>query len=205
MSQAPPPSSPKPRGRPRDATARDEVLAVAARLLDEGGLPAVTMDRLAAMTGVGKPTIYRTWPNAMSVAFEVLLARAEVQRSKAVKGNPRHALRAQLRAIAEIFTTPVGRSIALLIAAAQSETELARAFRNRFLIASREEGRGIIERGMREGFFRKDLDLETALDIVYAPLYFRLLIGHQPIDTAFVDRLLDGVLHGLIAKPGRDE
>lgn len=191
--------NPKPRGRPRDAAARDEVLAIAAKLLDEGGLPAVTMDRLAAMSGVGKPTIYRTWPNAMSVAFEVLLARAEGQRAKAVKGAPRAALRAQLRAIADIFTTPVGRSIALLIAAAQSETELARAFRNRFLIASREEGRGIIERGVKDGVFRADLDIETALDIVYAPLYFRLLIGHQKIDSVFVDRLLDGALNGLIA------
>jgi AcrR family transcriptional regulator len=196
-----PPKSlnPKPRGRPRDASAREEVLAAASALLDEGGLPAVTMDRLASRTGVGKPTIYRTWPNAMAVAFDVLLARAEGQRAKALKGNPRAALRAQLRAIADIFTTPMGRSIALLIAAAQSETELAKAFRNRFLIASREEGRGILERGIKEGAFRADLDLETALDIVYAPLYFRLLIGHQPIDAAFVDRLLDGALHGLAA------
>lgn len=195
----PPPSAPKTRGRPRDTAARDEVLAAAAKLLDEGGLPAVTMDRLAARTGVGKPTIYRTWPNAMAVAFDVLLARAEGQRAKALKGSPRAALRAQLRAIADIFTTPIGRSIALLIAAAQSETELAKAFRSRFLMASREEGRGILERGVKEGVFRKDLDLETALDIVYAPLYFRLLIGHLPIDAAFVDRLLDGALHGLAA------
>lgn len=157
------------------------------------------MDRLAALTGVGKPTIYRTWPNAMSVAFEVLLARAEGQRAKAVKGGPRAALRAQLRAIADIFTTPVGRSIALLNAAAQSETELAKAFRNRFLMASLEEGRGIIERGMASGDFRKELDLETALDLVYAPLYLRLLTGHAPIDDAFVDRLLDGALNGLAA------
>lgn len=174
-------------------------MTAAAQLLDEGGLPAVTMDRLSAITGVGKPTIYRTWPNAMAVAFDVLLARAEGQRAKAVRGTPRAALRAQLRAIADIFTTPVGRSIALLIAAAQSETELAKSFRDRFLIASREEGRGILARGVAAGVFRKELDLETALDIVYAPLYFRLLIGHQPIDAAFVDRLLDGALHGLAA------
>jgi AcrR family transcriptional regulator len=195
----PPAPTTKPRGRPRDAAAREAILAAAGNLLDEGGLTAVTMDRLAARTGVGKPTIYRTWPNAMAVAFDVLLARAEGQRAKAVKGNARAALRAQLRAIAGIFATPVGRSIALLIAAAQSETELAKAFRNRFLIASRDEGRGILERGVKEGVFRADLDMETALDIVYAPLYFSLLIGHRTIDADFVDRLLDGALHGLAA------
>jgi AcrR family transcriptional regulator len=157
------------------------------------------MDRLAARTGVGKPTIYRTWPNAMAVAFDVLMARASDIRTRAVKGDARQALRAQLRAIAEVFATPTGRSIALLIAAAQSETELAKAFRTRFLMASREEGRSILERGVKEGLLRPDLDRDTALDIVYAPLYFRLLIGHAPIDAAFVDRLLDGALHGLAA------
>lgn len=196
----PPNSQSKARGRPRDAAAREAILAAAGKLLDEGGLPAVTMDRLAALTGVGKPTIYRTWPNAMAVAFDVLLARAAAMRSSAAKGNPRAALRAQLLAIAGVFTTTTGRSIALLIAAAQSETELANAFRRRFLMASREEGRSILNRGMASGVFRNDLDPETALDIVYAPLYFRLLIGHAPIDAAFVDRLIDGALFGLSAK-----
>lgn len=163
----------------------------------------MTMDRLAAMTGVGKPTIYRTWPNAMAVAFDVLMARTKTLRAGAAKGAPRAALRGQLLAIAGLFSAPSGRSIALLIAAAQSETEMARAFRTRFLMASREEGRAILERGMAAGVFRKELDLETALDLVYAPLYFRLLIGHQPIDAAFVDRLLDGALHGLAAPKPR--
>jgi AcrR family transcriptional regulator len=195
----PPPLEPKPRGRPRDASARDEVLAAAAKLLDEGGLPAVTMDRLSAMTGVGKPTIYRTWPNAVAVAFDVLLARASAIREGAAKGGPRNALRMQLRAIAELFSTPMGRNIALLIAAAQSETELAKTFRNRFLMASREQGRGIIERGIAAGVFRDTLEIETALDLVYAPLYFRLLTGYGQIDMAFVDRLIDGAMHGLAA------
>lgn len=194
-----PPIAPKPRGRPRDATAREDVLAAAGKLLDEGGLTAVTMDRLAAMTGVGKPTMYRTWPNAMAVAFDVLMSRTKPMRASAPKGTPRAALRAQLLAIASLFSAPSGRSIALLIAAAQSETEMARAFRTRFLLASREEGRAILERGMASGAFRKELDLETALDIVYAPLFFRLLTGHAPIDAAFVDRLIDGALFGLNA------
>jgi AcrR family transcriptional regulator len=197
MSQ---PAKSKPRGRPRDTFARDAVLAAAGALLDEGGLPAVTMDRLAARTGVGKPTIYRTWPNAVAVAFDVLLARASAIREGAAKGGPRNALRMQLRAIAELFSTPMGRNIALLIAAAQSETELAKTFRNRFLMASREQGRGIIERGIAADVFRDDLEIETALDLVYAPLYFRLLTGYGQIDMAFVDRLLDGAMFGLAAR-----
>ena len=40
-------------------------------------------------------------------------------------------------------------------------------------------------------------DFEIALDMIYAPLYFRLLIGHGRLDGAFTDALLQMALHGL--------
>jgi hypothetical protein len=44
---------------------------------------------------------------------------------------------------------------------------------------------------------RKDIDLDVALDLIYAPLYFRLLIGHGPLDAAFTDAVLDTAVAGL--------
>lgn len=50
---------------------------------------------------------------------------------------------------------------------------------------------------------RKDVDIEAALDLIYAPLYFRLLIGHGPLDSAFTESILDMALAGLAARrPG---
>jgi hypothetical protein len=62
---------------------------------------------------------------------------------------------------------------------------------------SREEGRTLIEAAIAARELRKDIDIETALDLIYAPLYFRLLIGHGPLDAAFTDRVLATVLKGL--------
>jgi hypothetical protein len=35
------------------------------------------------------------------------------------------------------------------------------------------------------------------LDLLYAPLYFRLLIGHGPLDAHFTDAIIDAALGGL--------
>ena len=37
-------------------------------------------------------------------------------------------------------------------------------------------------------------DIELALDLVFGPLFFRLLMGHAPITRGFVDQLLDAVI-----------
>lgn len=191
---------PRSRGRPRDPDARAAVLKAARDLLAEGGLTAVTMERLAARTGVGKPTIYRTWPNAHAVAFDVLLESAAAPKRAKDTAAPLSDLRRQLRRIAELFTTTTGRSVALMIAAAQSETELAKAFRHRFMLASREEGRRLLERAIEAGEVRGKIDMEAALDLIYAPLFFRLLVGHGPLDRKFVDAVLDQALEGLRAR-----
>lgn len=87
-----------------------------------------------------------------------------------------------------------------MIAAAQHDSDLAKVFRNRFILQSRQRGRELLERAAAEGAIAPRADFEIALDMIYAPLYFRLLIGHGPLDSAFTDRLLELALHGLTTK-----
>jgi AcrR family transcriptional regulator len=190
---------------------RRKILKAASALLNEGGIAAVTMEAIAARAGVGKPTIYREWPNGASVALAAFLDSVEPPSRRPLKcgapergGNPRgkptsplEALRLQLRATAHVFTTRVGRHAAAMIAASQNDSELAKVFRTQFILRRREEGRSLINLAIAAGELRKDLDVEVALDLIYAPLYFRLLIGHGPLDAALTDAILEGVLNGL--------
>jgi AcrR family transcriptional regulator len=185
------------RGRPRDANIRKKILAAAASLLDEGGLGAVTMEAIAVRANVGKPTIYREWPNAQAVAMAAFLETADSPAQARTSRSPIEALRRQMRKVAEVFATRAGRNTAMMIAAAQSDSELAKVFRTHFIIKSREEGRTLIEAAIAARELRKDIDIETALDLIYAPLYFRLLIGHGPLDGTFTDRVLATALKGL--------
>ena len=111
--------------------------------------------------------------------------------------SPLVALRAQLHAVADAFAAPAGRSIAAMVAAAQSETELAKAFRNEFIARNRDAARDLLERCIAERLVAPPADVDLALDLVFGPLFYRLLMGHAPITRSFVDQLLDAVIPAL--------
>jgi hypothetical protein len=54
--------------------------------------------------------------------------------------------------------------------------------------------RELLQRGIERGELRRDLDLEIAVDLLMGPIYYRLLISGEPLSSAFVDRLVRGVL-----------
>jgi AcrR family transcriptional regulator len=192
-SQAPSPS----RGRPRDPRTRAAILAAARALLERGGLTAVTIEAIAAKAGVSRPTIYRYWPNAPAVAMAAFLEASGAPAAGRASRSPLAALRAQLHAVADAFAAPAGRSIAAMVAAAQSETELAKAFRNEFIARNRDAARLMLERCIAERLVAPPADVDLALDLVFGPLFYRLLMGHAPITRSFVDQLLDAVIPAL--------
>jgi AcrR family transcriptional regulator len=189
------PSSPRPlRGRPRDPRTRAAIVTAARALLTRGGLTAVTIEAIAQKAGVSRPTIYRYWPNAPAVAMAAFLESTGAAEAARTRGSALAALREQLRALADAFAAPTGRSIAAMVAAAQSETELAKAFRNEFIARNRDATRTLLERCAAEGAIDSPEDMDLALDLIFGPLFYRLLMGHAPITRGFVDRLLDTVI-----------
>jgi AcrR family transcriptional regulator len=194
-------STPPPPGRPRNPAIRLAVLEAARALLAEGGLPAVTIEALAARAGVSRPTIYRHWPNSAAVAMEAFVSATLPAGPPKSTGSPLTDLAAHLRKLAQTFATPTGRSAAALLAASQGETELTKAFRNHFIMTARQEGRRLLQLAAAHGQLRPRLDLELTLDLIYGPLYFRLLMGHAELSKSFTDRLLQLALAGLAPRP----
>jgi AcrR family transcriptional regulator len=186
--------SPPTRGRPRDPRTRATILAAARTLLERGGLTAVTIEAIASKAGVSRPTIYRYWPNAPAVAMAAFLDASGAPTDARASRSPLAALRAQLHAVADAFAAPAGRSVAAMVAAAQSETELAKAFRNEFIARNRDAARQLLERCIEDKLVERPTDNDLALDLIFGPLFYRLLMGHAPITRGFVDQLIDAVI-----------
>src|SRR6185295_1474416 len=91
-----PDDSPRPRGRPRSAKARNAILHAARELLREGGPAGVTMEGVAARAGVGKPTVYRWWPDRHAVAMAALMDTGLAKPVRSGGSSAIAALRAQL-------------------------------------------------------------------------------------------------------------
>ena len=182
------------RGRPRDPRIRATILAAARALLEKGGLTAVTIEAIAGKAGVSRPTIYRYWPNAPAVAMAAFLDASGAPTSAKANRSPLTALRDQLHAVADAFAAPSGRSVAAMVAAAQSETELAKAFRNEFIARNRDAARLLLERCIEDKLVERPADIDLALDLIFGPLFYRLLMGHAPITRGLVDQLIEAVI-----------
>ena len=182
-------------GRPRCAVTHQAILDCANELLEDIGFSYMSIEGIAARAGVGKATIYRRWPNKASVVMDAFLAATAKEIAFPNTGSAREDIRRQMRSVVKVLNGPRGRTIATLIGVVQSDNELAEAFRTRFVAVRRGEGKAVLQRGISNGEFRPDMDLESVLDCLYGPLYFRLLIGHEKPSTKYSDQLVDLVLH----------
>ena len=192
-----PESAARPRGRPPSPQLRDAILSAARALLDEAGVGGVTMEAVAERAGVGKPTVYRWWPNRHAVAMAALMHAPAAKPARRRTRSPLRALQAQLLAVSDTLASRQGRSVTAMIASADPDTEIAKAFRHHFVLERRNEGRALLAQAMAAGELRADIDVDSALDQLYGALFFRVLLGHAPTDAAFVRTLLDQTMRGL--------
>jgi AcrR family transcriptional regulator len=188
---------PRPSGRPRSERARRAILKAANELLESEGFVAVTMEAIAERAGVSKATVYRWWPNRAAVVMDGFLSTVSSEVPFPHTGHAREDMRIHMRRLTEAFDGKIGRTVAALIAEGQANPELAEALRSRWLSVRRTEAREILELGIERGELREDLDLEVAVDVLYGPIYYRMLVGHAPLDDDFADALADHVFAGL--------
>ena len=103
--------------------------------------------------------------------------------------------------LVKVFRSPRGRIVSAILAAGQADNELISAFRERFLLPRGREAYQTLQRGIRRGELRKNIDPDLLLDSLYGPIYMRFLIRHDRLTPDFVDRLCALVLAG--ARPRR--
>jgi AcrR family transcriptional regulator len=193
----------RPPGRPRSERAHRAILQAANELLESDGFAAVTVEAIAERAGVSKATVYRWWPNRAAVVMDGFLSIVSSEVPFPHTGHAREDIRIHMRRLAEAFSGKIGRTVAALIAEGQSDPELAQALRSRWLSVRRTEAREILELGIERGELRDDIDLEVAVDVLYGPIYYRMLVGHGPLDDDFADALADHVFAGLAARGPR--
>ncbi|MET1075522.1 MAG: TetR/AcrR family transcriptional regulator [Umezawaea sp.] len=186
--------------RPRSLRARESVLAATCALLHEGGLPAATVDAISARSGVSKATIYKHWPSRTAVAAEAFGAEMAHAVPSPDTGSAAGDLAEQVRRVSEFYASPAGATFAQLLAACVTDPAGAPYFREFFLAGRREAVALLWRRALERGEVDAEVDVETAIDMLFGPLIFRLLSGHAPLSPVEADALAAAALHGLLAR-----
>jgi AcrR family transcriptional regulator len=189
-----------PRGRPRSEAARQAILAAAMELLLDQGLTAMSMDDVARRAGVSKATIYRWWPSKERLALDALAAEWTTSASadKGDTGTLRGDLLARFRPwVRQLNRRPYARVVAGLVAAAQNDAEFGELYRQHFVQPRRDATRELLIRARDRWEIAAGTDLEVTLDLLYGPIYHRLLHGHAPLNEPFARHVIDAVISSI--------
>ncbi|MEU3188239.1 TetR/AcrR family transcriptional regulator [Streptomyces sp. NPDC006923] len=186
---------------PRSLRAHGAAIAATGQLLDEGGLPAVTVDAIAERSGVSKATIYKHWPSKTAVAAEAFGTRMADAIPLPDTGSARGDLAEQVRRVSAFYASRAGTVFSQLLAACVTDAEAGPYFRRFFLSGRRDAMRTLWERALDRGEVDPSVDVETAIDVLFGPLIFRLISGHRPLTEESADAIADAALDGLLKKP----
>jgi AcrR family transcriptional regulator len=166
-------------------------------LLLDHGLHAMSMDEVARRAGVSKATIYRWWPSKERLALDALAA--EWASSTSTVGSDTGSLRADLLArfrpwVRQLNRKPYARVVAGLVAATQLDPEFAELYRENFVRPRRDATRELLVRSRDRGEIIATTNLDLTLDLLYGPIYHRLLHGHAPLTQRFAQDVIDSVI-----------
>jgi AcrR family transcriptional regulator len=149
----------------------------------------MTVDDIASVAGVGKQTIYRRWQSKAAVVLEALTARTAAEVVAPDTGSVQEDVRVLLRSAFHMLRVGRQKVVVTLMAEAQLNNDFADAFRERFIARRRKALTDLIVRGIRRGEMEPGTDAEFMADMIYGPMWYRLLNRHAPIDDNFADQL----------------
>lgn len=162
-------------------------------LLEDGGLAAVTVEGVARTASVGKQTIYRWWDG--DVGALVLDATLDAS-DRRVPPPDTGSLRGDLAAVLGPVVALHGdrdRGTALANRSMMAQAQLDEGFAARWATLHehwRGPMRAAVERGVVRGELDDSHDPGLVVDLLLGSMWYRLLLGHRPVDDQLVDGLL---------------
>jgi AcrR family transcriptional regulator len=184
--------------KPRSIKVHEAAVDATRALLREGGLPAATIDAIAARSGVSKATLYKHWPSRTAVAAEAFGRDMADAVPLPDTGTTEGDLVEQVRLVSRFYASPEGTVFSQLLAASVTDEGGAAYFRAWFLAGRRMAVARLWERGVERGDVRADVDVDTATDLLFGPLVFRLMTGHLPLTDDAAEAIARAALHGLL-------
>jgi AcrR family transcriptional regulator len=186
----------------RASRRREAILDATRELLARVGVQGLTVEGVAARAGVAKTTIYRRWRSKDELALAVLIDMVEQFVSVPDLDDTHDELVAFVDSAVRILgTTLMGRVMQGLVSDLAADPELARAFRERVVATRVAEVHRLVERGIKRGDLRPDTDRELMHEMLFGPVYYRLMLSGAPLDDGLARRVVDAVLPAFASQP----
>jgi AcrR family transcriptional regulator len=177
----------KRRGRSEKA-----ILDAARELIEERGVSGLTIEGVAARSGVAKTTIYRRWRDRDELALAILIRMTSEVKAPPDVGDTRKELKTFVQTATRIIKS--GGVLRGLVSEIATKPHLSRAYRDQIVDVRLAEVKTVIDRGVARGDLRPDTDPRLAHEFLVGPLFYRLLFSGAPLNRAHADQVVDAVM-----------
>jgi AcrR family transcriptional regulator len=196
------PTTPAPRGRPRDPRRDKRIYDAVLELLAEVGFDRMSLDAVAARAGVSKPTIYRRCPDGKAALVSAAIAfHREAKPGPPDTGSLREDLLAMVRVMSEHMVENA-QLAGGLTSQLRTSAELREIFSEHVIEPERDRWRLLLERAAARGEIAPGAT-ELFPDIGPSLIHGRVSFGSEPLDEAFAVELVDRVLLPILTKTTR--
>lgn len=186
----------KTRGRPRSEEVDGVILEAVLDALAHGGVTGVRIERIAAVAGVSKASIYRRFESKE----ELIIAAVQYMRRQVPQVPVTGTARARLLALLSGMRAAMSRSrdarvMMAIINSHELGSDLASLVFERILQPRRELLRSIIAEGIESGEFPASLDIDVITPMLVGPmLYIGMWSMIESVAQTRTEDILDAVL-----------
>ena len=179
-------------GRPRNPEVDSAIRQAALDLVAERGYRGASFEGIAARAGVSKQAIYRRFGSRGEVILSALVADTRERLPVRSTGSLVSDLSAFLRDTFDAMSGRGGPLNRALMAEALQDEDFAVLFRDRHIAARRAALREVFARA-RDAGEHIITDDDLLVDLAFGPMWYRLLVGHGPLDRRFADQLAHAI------------
>jgi AcrR family transcriptional regulator len=175
---------------PRPRASEDLILRTTIGLIAEHGVAGVSVDAVAAVAGVSKPTIYRRWPSRTRL-IQAAFSYGQHEANEPDTGTLRGDLTSLLGDLVSYLNRPdFGRAYLSFLEAAARDPELAALRRTSMRTASGMFLRAV-HRGIERGELPPSIDVRLFIDMASSPFMFQRLVEDMAVREADIEPVVD--------------
>lgn len=174
---------------------RASVLDATAALLVGNGYSAITIEKIAAESGVARSTIYRHWENLAEIVFDAVQQLLGPVGSVPDNGTLRDDLIQLYSVLTRALTKGTwGKLVKGVVEAAMANQLFADVLRQA-IVDRREHGKAVLQRGIDRGDLPEDTNMAWFLDSISGVIYYRLVMSGDDLDEAgMIEYLIDSAI-----------
>lgn len=196
-------------GRPRSAQAHKAIIDATLELLAEEGFQGLSIEAVAARSGVGKTTIYRRWASKEELVVEAI-RHVQIDIPLIDTGNFRNDLATLLTTVCQGFMAhPYPFLVKLMlkfISEYQINPEIFQDALTQLIFPRFQRFISMVEQAQAREEIRGDIDPKLVMDLVIGSLYVHWIVTRNLMPTSstslvdWIEQVIDAIMRGIGTK-----